>query len=233
MGYRITIFIAKLIVRLFTRLELRGTENVPASGSYVLASNHLGRLDPILIYYFSGRRDIIMLVAEKYGKYRLIRWFVKQLDGIFVNRFEADFGAVREALTRLRKGGVLVLAPEGTRSQTGALIDGKPGVIYMAAKAGVPIIPVAITGTEDKQVVASLKRLRRPKVVARAGQAFTLPPLKAGRSAGRDRDEALQEYTDEIMCQIGALLPPEYRGVYAEHARLKELLRTAGNSATG
>jgi 1-acyl-sn-glycerol-3-phosphate acyltransferase len=232
MGYRISILIARLIVRLFLRLEMQGLENIPASGSYVIASNHLGRLDPVLIYYVSGRRDIIMLVAEKYRKSAVWRWFVKQLDAIFVNRFEADFGAVRQALSRLRKGGVLVLAPEGTRSKTGALIEGRPGVSYMAAKAGVPIIPVAITGTEDRKVVASLKRLRRPKVIARAGNAFTLPPLKAGRSAaasasasaGRDRDEALQEYTDEIMCRIAALLPPEYRGVYAEHPRLKELL---------
>ena len=220
MGYRIAIFIIRLVLRLFTRLEIHGMENLPPSGSYVIASNHLGRLDPALIYYVSGRRDIIMLIAEKYQKSALWRWFARQVDGIFVDRFGADFGAVRQALSRLRKGGVLVLAPEGTRSQTEALIEGKPGVSYMAAKAGVPIIPVAITGTEDKKVVSSLKRLRRPKVVARAGEAFTLPLLK-----GRDRDEALLEYTDEIMCRIGALLPPEYRGVYAEHPRLKELLQ--------
>lgn len=218
-GYRITIFIARLIIRLTTRLEIHGLENIPAVGSYVIASNHLGRLDPVLIYYVSGRRDIIMLVAEKYGKYRLIRWFVKQLDGIFVDRFGADFGAVREALSRLRKGGVLVLAPEGTRSKTGALIEGKPGVSYMAAKAEAPIIPVAIIGTEDAHVVANLKRMQRPVVVARAGKSFRLPPLK-----GKDRDQALLEYTDEIMCRIATLLPPGYRGVYAEHPRLMELL---------
>jgi 1-acyl-sn-glycerol-3-phosphate acyltransferase len=220
MGYRIAIFITRLVIRLFTRLDIQGLENIPATGSYVIASNHLGRLDPVLVYFILDRKDIIMLVAEKYSKSAFWRWFVKQLDGIFVNRFGADFGAVREALSRLRKGGVLVLAPEGTRSKTEALIEGKPGVSYMAAKAGVPIIPVAITGTEDKYVVASLKRLQRPKVMARAGAAFTLPPLK-----GRDRDEALQEYTDEIMCRIAALLPVEYRGVYTEHPRLKELLQ--------
>jgi len=219
MAYRLAHWIIDLIVHLFCRLEVHGRERIPASGSFAVASNHLGRLDPVLVYYYLDRKDIIMLVAEKYRKIPLARWFVKQLNAIWVDRFNADFGAVREALHRLRKGGVLVLAPEGTRSKTGALIEARPGVSYLAAKAGVPIIPVALTGSEDKYVVSQFKRLRRPRVTVRVGVPFTLPPLK-----GQERDAALQAYTDEIMCRIAALLPPSYRGVYADHPRLKELL---------
>jgi 1-acyl-sn-glycerol-3-phosphate acyltransferase len=219
MGYKIARFLINLIVRISSRVEVYGLENLPDEGSCVVASNHLGRLDAFYTYYFIERDDIIMLAAEKYKNLAIARWFAKQLDAIWVDRFNADFAAIREALKRLRAGGVLVLAPEGTRSKSGALQEAHAGGSYLAAKAGVPIIPAALTGTEDTHVVAQLRRLRRPHVVLRAGEPFTLPPIP-----NENREAALQEYTDEIMCRIAAMLPPSYRGVYADHPRLHELL---------
>ncbi len=220
MGYRIARWVILLIVRLVARLDVYGMERIPTSGGFVVATNHIGRLDPLLAYYFLDREDIIMLVAEKYQKIGLARWFVRQLDGIWVDRFNADFGAVREALKRLRKGGALVIAPEGTRSPTGALIEGQPGLAYLAAKSSMPIYPVVLTGSRDKEAYALLRRLRRVQVRVQVGEPFTLPPLK-----GKQRVETLAQYTDEIMCRIAALLPPDYRGVYTDHPRLHELLR--------
>jgi 1-acyl-sn-glycerol-3-phosphate acyltransferase len=78
---------------------------------------------------------------------------------------------------------------------------------------------VAISGTEDKVIFGNLKRLQRSQIVLKAGPAFTLPPLPR-----ENRDAALKQYTDEIMCRIAALLPEKYWGVYAGHPRLKELL---------
>ncbi len=224
-GYRFSRLLVRFILFLVARLDVRGLENLPRTGAYAIASNHLGRLDPILVYYYIDRRDIIMLVAEKYREIPFLPWFVKQLNGIFVDRFNADFAAMREALKRLKAGGVLVLAPEGTRSPTGALIQARPGVSYLAAKAGVSIVPVAIFGSEDVRVAANLRRLRRTPVVAIAGKPFTLPPLPA-----TGRDAALEAYTDEIMCRIAALLPLSYRGVYANHPRLQELLSQSAES---
>ena len=221
MLYPIARLIINLIIRLTCRLEIHGLERLSKSGAFIVASNHLGRLDPLLVYYLLDRKDIIMLVAEKYRESALARWFVRRLDGIFVERFGADFGAVRHALNRLRQGGVLVLAPEGTRSPTGALILGHKGGSYLAAKAGVPIYPVGVTGTEDHLVLAGLKRLRRARVKVTVGEAFHLPELNR-----HEREENLEEYTDEIMCRIAALLPEEYRGVYAGHTRLKQLLHS-------
>jgi 1-acyl-sn-glycerol-3-phosphate acyltransferase len=140
------------------------------------------------------------------------------MDAIWVDRFGADFRALREMLNRLQRGGVLAIAPEGTRSQNGALIEGRPGVSYLAAKAGVPILPVAATGTQDALVEEQLSRFRKTHITVRIGQPFILPPLQS-----QDRDAVLQGYTDEIMCRIAALLPPDYRGVYADHPRLKQL----------
>ena len=82
------------------------------------------------------------------------------------------------------------------------------------------IVPVGITGTEDEALLGNLKKLRRGYITVTAGPIFTLPPLPR-----ENRDEALKLYTDEIMCHIAALLPEKYRGVYANHPKLKELLQ--------
>jgi 1-acyl-sn-glycerol-3-phosphate acyltransferase len=88
---------------------------------------------------------------------------------------------------------------------------------------GFPILPVGITGTFDPIFFGQLKRFRRPRAVVRIGPVFTLPPIPS-----EGRDEMLQKSTDEIMCRIAALMPREYRGIYSEHARLKELLKDPG-----
>jgi len=219
MSYKLARFFIRILVRSTCRIEGTGRELLPETGSYVAVANHLGRLDPALVYYLLDRPDVILMVAEKYRSNRLAVWFTQSLNSIFVDRFNADFAAVREVLTRLKQGSVLVLAPEGTRSPTEALLEGQPGAAYLASKAGVPIFPVAVTGTEDRLVKASLKRLHRTNVFIRIGPPFTLSPVR-----GAERDAVLQQYTDEIMCRIAALLPPQYRGVYADHPRLPEYL---------
>lgn len=219
MRYKLVHFLVNLIIRLTARFRIIGIENVPFQSSFILASNHIGRLDAILIYKFSSRRDVILLVAEKYRKIPLVPWLAEQLDVIWVDRFNADVSAVRETLGRLKKGGVLALAPEGTRSPDGRLQEGRAGASYLAVKAGVPIVPVALVGSDDDIFFPNLRRLKRTLVTATVGQPFSLPPLPS-----KDRDVALKQYTDEIMCRIAVLLPPERHGVYADHPRLKELL---------
>jgi 1-acyl-sn-glycerol-3-phosphate acyltransferase len=220
MGYKLARLLFNLFIALTARIEVHGAERVwEMHEGFVIASNHIGRLDAILIYSFSDRKDIILLVAEKYREIPLARWFVKQLDAIWIERFSADFSALRQALNRLKQGGVLVLAPEGTRSPNAALQKAWSGASYLAAKAGAPIVPVALVGCEDAKFFPNLKHLRRTPVTIYAGEPFTLPPLPQ-----KDREAVLEQYTDEIMCRIAALLPPSYRGYYADHPRLKELL---------
>ena len=219
MLYRFTRLLIRLIFNLIARVRITGMENMPDVPSFVAVSNHIGRLDAGVVYYLFDRRDIIMLVAEKYREKFWGRWMVRAFDGIWVDRFNADLNAMREVLRRLKKGGVMVVAPEGTRSPTGALQFGRDGASYMAAKAGVPVVPVALTGTEDAVVKARLKRLKRLEINIRVGRPFTLPPFTPG-----DRDAQLKQHTDEIMCHIAALLPPPYHGVYADHPRLQALL---------
>jgi 1-acyl-sn-glycerol-3-phosphate acyltransferase len=217
--HRIFRFIIRLLLGAIARVEMSGFEHLPSGQGYVIAANHIGRLDAALAYYVLDRPDIIMVVAEKYEKYAFFRWLVRITNGMFIDRYNADIGAIRATLRRLNQGQILTITPEGTRSKSGNLIQAKPGGIYLAWKAGEPILPVAITGCEDAVVKDRLKHFSRLHIHAVAGPAFTLAPL-----AGKDRDALMQHYTDEVMCRIAALLPEARRGVYAGHPRLQEIL---------
>ena len=201
--------IIRFLFRWLSHLQVEGQQNIPLSGACILVANHISRLDPALIFALVDRQDITALVAEKYQKVPPIRYLVNAIDGIWINRGEADLQALRAAIAHLEGGGMLGVAPEGTRSHTRALIPGKTGVAYLVEKTGVPVIPVGITGTED--AIKKLLRLRRPTIIARIGEPFSLPPVDR-----HDRSTGLQRNTDQIMTHITALLPPAYRGVYAD-----------------
>jgi 1-acyl-sn-glycerol-3-phosphate acyltransferase len=208
----------RVVINLIARVGIKGIENIPTDSGFVIATNHLGRLDVAMLFY-SLEGDFILPVAEKYEHHWLYGPIGNAMGAIWLDRFNADIRSVREILARMKAGEILVIAPEGTRSKTEAMAEGKPGVAYLAMKAGVPIVPIALAGTEDRVVLDRLQRFKKSEIKIVVGPAFTLPPIK-----GRDRDAALKEYTDEIMCRIGVLLPEKYRGVYSNHPRLKELL---------
>jgi len=208
----------RYVMRVIADIEVHGVEHVPQE-NMIVASNHLGRLDTAAMLCVIDREDIIMPVAEKYKNHPLFGPIGRAANAIWLNRFEADYSALREILARMEQGGLLVIAPEGTRSATEALQEGKPGVAFLAAKSGYPVVPVAVTGTEDRVVFENLTRFRRLKIVVTIGESFRIELQK-----GKGREQAMRAATDEIMCRIGALLPETYRGVYADHPRLMELL---------
>jgi 1-acyl-sn-glycerol-3-phosphate acyltransferase len=212
-------WLISLLLNLVARIDIQGYEYLPKEGNCVVATNHLGIIDVPIGLYALNRWDIFVMIGEKWEKVGLFRWAGQYLNLIFIDRFNPDIKTLRKVISLMEKNKILVIAPEGTRSRTGALIEAKAGVSYLAAKLNRPIVPVAITGTEDEVLLASLKKLRRGHITVTAGPAFRLPALPR-----ENRDEALKQYTDEIMCRIAAILPEKYRGVYADHTRLKELL---------
>jgi 1-acyl-sn-glycerol-3-phosphate acyltransferase len=217
MRYKTVRSIIRAIMALIAEVEITGLENLP-EGNYILAANHLGRLDTAVLLCVLEREDIIMPIAEKYKNHPLFGPLGRSVNAVWLNRFEADFHALRMILERMKGGGMMVIAPEGTRSRTEALQIGKPGVAFLASKSGYPVVPAALTGTEDRGILANLKHLRRSRITATAGKPFYVEIPK-----GRGREEALREATDDIMCRIAVMLPEKYRGVYAEHPHLKEL----------
>jgi 1-acyl-sn-glycerol-3-phosphate acyltransferase len=212
--------IVRFIMKLITDIEISGLERLP-QGNAIVAANHLGRLDTAVLLCIMDRQDIIMPVAEKYRDHPLYGAIGRAANAIWLNRFEADYSALRQILDRMKGGGMLVIAPEGTRSKTEALQAGKMGVAFLAGKSGYPVLPVAITGTEDRGVLENLKHFRRSKITVTAGELMEIQ-----LPAGKGREQAMRLATDEIMCRIASILPEKYRGVYADHPRLQELLKS-------
>ena len=203
---------------LFATVEVRGLEHLPAGG-VVITPNHNSRFDPPLIFLTLPQRKMTLFNADSYRRNPFFRWVLESVDVIWVNRGATSPATIKAALQALRSGSILGIAPEGTRSPTGALIEGKTGAAFLALAAGVPIVPCAITGAE--KLGWAIRRLRRIKLTVTYGPAFRLS--QPGERARRD-EQGLQAATIEIMCRIAALLPPEYRGVYADHPRLQALL---------
>ena len=202
-----------------TRFE--GAENVPKEGGVIIATNHMSRMDIPLLFVNPVRKDLTALIAEKYVNYPGINWFAKTAKAIYIDRSRADFGAFREAQKLIKSGIAMGIAPEGTRSKSGELIEGKAGVILLAIRSGAPIVPVGLAGTED-----SFKRLltfRKPHMVARFGKPYMIEELPR-----ENREEAMQNTIDEIMCRIAALIPQRYWGFYKDHPRLQELIVEQG-----
>lgn len=216
----------RFLFSLLTHLDVEGLDRIPGAGPAILAANHVSILDAPVVFMLLERSDATGLVADKYQKNPFIRWLVNRVRGIWINRDSADFKALRGAVEFLEEGGLLGIAPEGTRSQPARLSQAKTGVAFLAEKASqaigfpIPIVPVAISGTD--RAFQELVHLRRQGVRVRVGEAFTLPRLeKSGRA------EALQHNTDEVMCRIASLLPESYRGAYAGHSRVLELVNAA------
>jgi 1-acyl-sn-glycerol-3-phosphate acyltransferase len=209
-----------LDLRLIALLAIRdilGLENLPANSPFIFALNHLSMFDVPLVFSIVGDKPVTGWVAEKYYKHILLGPMLKIGGGVFIRRGQVDRTAIADAVAWLNEGNVFGVAPEGTRSDTHALIRGKTGLAFLADEASVPVIPMAVTGTE--MVFQHWLRLRRPVLSLRIGKPFHLPPL-----GSNNRSSSLRQNTDEIMCQIAAMLPPEYWGVYADHPRLAELL---------
>lgn len=209
--------IADFLLKRLTHVEVEGAQHVPGEGPVILAINHLGLLDVALGFVAAGRADASGWVADEHHSSPLKAYLLRVVDGIWLDRENPDISSLRLALEYLKAGRLFGVAPEGTRSPTGALIQGKEGVAYLAAASGAPILPAGITGTEN--ATQKLLRFTKPNLHIRFGETFKLPALKRDR-----REEQLAEGVNEIMCRIAALLPPKYRGVYADAPRLKELL---------
>ncbi len=206
--YRVVWGMIGFLLRILARVEVVGAEHIPDEGPYLYISNHLHWLDaPLLMVVFPHRAHVF--VAEKWAAHWLLGPLFRSLDAIFVFRGEVDRKALRQALAVLEGGGILGVAPEGTRSKTGSLQRGRSGPAYMAYRTGVKLLPAVATGQE--KVFSSLRRLRRATVQVVYGPTFEPPPVEGKASAAQ-----VHAFTEEIMYRLAAMLPPEYRGVYAD-----------------
>lgn len=192
-------------LKLTSRLTVTGLEHVPPRGPLIVVANHLFHLEPPLLLAVLPWPINFMAVAGLFdvpGTGHALRAY----GTIKLNRGEVDRTALKQALQVLQEGGILGIFPEGTQSPTGALIGAKAGTAWLAARSGAPLLPIGITGTD--RFVANLRRGRRTEIGIHIGEPFRL------QVRSQDR-EALKAAAGEIMGRIAALLPQEYRGVYA------------------
>lgn len=206
----LALLLLRIVLRTTARVEIRGREDIPASGPLIIAINHLGHLDPLLVaatlpypVEFIALADLLSvpgtsLILHAYGV-------------IPVHRDQIDRNVLRRALAVLEGGGVLALAPEARMSVSGGLERARPGVGYLALHSGAPVLPVGITGTD--RLLSDLKQLRRPHMTVTFAPPRALSPEIA---AMQNRRAQRQAAADEIMVRIARMLPPEYRGEYAE-----------------
>ncbi len=195
--------IAIPLLSLIARIRLKGRYNVPRQGAFLIAANHLSWTDiPLVPLFLPGK--VVYMAKEEYFISR-IAWLVRFMGAFPVKRGEGDRQALRAADDQLKKGKVVVLFPEGTRSKTRMLAKAHAGLGMVALRAGVPVVPVAIWGSEK-----ILKQFR-PEVTISYGKPITFKP-KGAKMTREDIDNA----TEEVMRAIADMLPPAYRGVYEE-----------------
>jgi 1-acyl-sn-glycerol-3-phosphate acyltransferase len=150
---------------------------------------------------------ITVFAADTHRREFIVGELMNALGAIWVRRSEVDREALRAAIDVLKAGGVIGMAPEGTRSRTGGLLEGKIGAAYIANRADVLLVPVALAGTEIG--LPSVFRLTRPRLTVTIGKPFRLP----NANPQVDRQQ-LQAHTELIMQTLAAMLPEKLRGVY-------------------
>ncbi len=181
---------------------------VPHHGPLIVVANHINFLDaPVLFSRVHPRRVTGFVKAETWQNPALAFLF-DAWKTIPLKRGEADVGAFREGLAALQDGAILAVAPEGTRSGHGRLQVGRPGVVLLALHSAAPVLPLVYYGPERFRDNA--RHLRRTDFRIVVGQPFYLDA--GGVKVTHDVRRAM---VDEMMYQIAALLPPDYRGVYA------------------
>ena len=217
-GQRLARGIVGLGVRMAARVEVEGLEHVPSSGAFILAGNHLSMSD-VPVGWTHMERSIIPLVSHDLRQTRWLRWVLSGIGhAVYIRRGEGDEDALTRGLAVLRAGGAILIAPEGKRSP-GGLRRGNTGAAYLATRAGVPVVPVAAWGQED--FTSSWRRLRRAPVRLHFGPPLDFP-------VGPLTSQELQEHSERIMLAIARMLPPEYRGVYADTVAAEGVEATSG-----
>lgn len=223
MAYWMIKAIVKPIMLALYRIRVEGLENVPKKRGAIIAANHVSFLDSFFIPLVIKRRKMTYLAKADYFKSWKTAWFFKAVGQISCEREGGSKSqqSLEIALEVLGDGKLLGIYPEGTRSPDGHLYRGRTGVARLALKAGVPVIPVGLVGTDEVMPkAAKLPRLTgRVPVTVRFGK-----PLDFSRFEGQEADRiALRSVTDEIMFEIMQLSGQQYRDEYASRTAAEPL----------
>lgn len=216
-GRWLQMVVLRVLMWLITRFEIMGLENIPATGPVVIIINHIAFLDPVMVFGSVPRLVVPMAKSEAFT---LPVWglFMKIYGAIPVRRGEVDMNAIKHALQVLKRGEIILMAPEGTRSRTHQMQPARDGATMLALRSGAPIVPIGVTGTH--WVKAHWLRLKRPPIRLSVGKPFRVQLPSSGN--GRFSRQEISAITQEAMYRLAAQLPPEFRGVYGNSEEAPE-----------
>ena len=201
----------KTTLKWFSDLSIVGQDNLPKSGPLIVVSNHLSNLDPAIVAAALPESPVFLAKNELF-KFPFMSSFMRAYGAFPVNRRKADLRAVnwltRQLVSERR---MAIVFPEGTRSKSGGLLQGQSGIARIALSPGVPIIPFALTGSENLQ---SPVKVFKPTATLRLtiGASFVAIPSRTSST-----NERASLVTTEIMIRIARMLPEGYRGRYSDH----------------
>lgn len=207
----------RILFYILSPIKITGAENVPKQGAYIIAINHVSLYEaPFLVAFWPVAPEAVGAadIWERRGQSALVKGY----GGIPIHRGEYDRRIMEVLLAVLRSGRPLLISPEGGRSHVPGMRQAYPGVVFLIEQSGVPVVPVGIVGTTEDYLERAI-RGKRPLLEMRIGTPMHLPDRSV---ADHSRRESRQSAADLIMAHIAALLPADYRGIYANHPFLSE-----------
>jgi 1-acyl-sn-glycerol-3-phosphate acyltransferase len=227
--YQVSRVLAGPFLHLLWRPEITGLEHIPASGGAILASNHLSIVDSVFLPLMLPRPVTFAAKSEYFTGTRLVDRitgaYLRATKQLSVDRAgaRAAHDMLESALGLLRGGALFGIYPEGTRSPDGRLYRGRTGIGWLALSSGLPVIPVAMIGT-DRVLPPGSKIPRLSRISVRVGEPLAFDALRASGAGARQR----RAVTDEVMRAIRALSGQEYAPMYAS-VRKEELAAADGH----
>jgi 1-acyl-sn-glycerol-3-phosphate acyltransferase len=207
---RITAAFFKALTGLMFRVDATQLARIPMQGPLIILANHVHIPEiPTLYARLLPRKVHGLAQAERVLDKNIVGGILRLFGTIPVWRGEADLNALRTGIKKLTEGNIILLDPEGTRSHNGCLQKGRPGAILMALHSDAPMLPVVHYGSENYR--ENLKRLRRTDLYYVVGK-----PFRVDAGGQRVTSAVRQQMIDEVMFQMAGLLPPQYRGAYAD-----------------
>jgi 1-acyl-sn-glycerol-3-phosphate acyltransferase len=211
----LTNLVVKGLTTVLCRVDGEQLKRVPTTGPLIMVSNHVNFLEAPAVYTRLMPRPLTGYAKIESWDNKLMGWLFDVWGIIPIRRGEADKSAVKSGLQVLKGGGILTIAPEGTRNREGRLLRGRPGVVMLALLSGAPLLPVVHYGHENYR--DDFRSFRRTELHVVVGDPFTLD--KRGEKV---TSEIRQKMVDEIMYQMAALLPPQNRGAYFDFSMATE-----------
>jgi 1-acyl-sn-glycerol-3-phosphate acyltransferase len=214
--YWVVTYSIRGLLRIVCRVHDESLSRVPDHGPLILVCNHINSLEVPLMYTHLQPRPVTGFAKSETWDNPVMGMLFDLWNAIPLQRGEADVDAIKRGLAALAEGKIVVITPEGTRSGHGCLQQGYAGVIFMALRSGVPLLPLVYYGGE--RLKDNIRRLRRTDFYIAVGRPFQL------ETRGMKVDQHVRkQMLDEVMYQLAGLMPETYRGVYSDQSKATQL----------